>query len=201
VDYLPFQTSALLRKLHKILIPPEIASIKNTTPLDRSPDHEAWTTCLSRPWSPTQSLSSPHLLACIVMGKNNRSPAKTKRSILRLLNYKKDYLADCWGTEIEINHETKEIVWKASEILNLTLIQNIRIIETRGIFNPGFPSLSISEKLQKFQNMWKPDHNCFSFFSCMHHHLRRNTAQCEKFCSGFSSPICERLAYFLSTNN
>ena len=135
------------------------------------------------------------------MGKNYRSPAKINRSILRLLNYKKDYLEDCWGTEIEIDYATKEIVWKASEILRLTLNKNIRIIETRGIFNPTFPSLSFSEKLQKFQNMWKPDHNSFSFFSCMHHHLKRNSTQCDKFCGGFSSPFCGKLTFFLSTNN
>ena len=135
------------------------------------------------------------------MGKNKRSPAKINRSILRLLNYKKDYLEDCWATDIEINQETKKIVWKASEFLNLTLNQNIRIVETRGIFNPGFPPLSFNEKLQKFQNMWKPDHNSFSFFCCMHDHLRRNTAQCDKYCRGFTSPFCGKLAYFLSTNN
>ena len=135
------------------------------------------------------------------MGKSHKSPAKRKRSMLRLLNYKKDYLEDAWGTEIEINCETQEIIWKASELLKLTLKKNTRIIETRGIFNPTFPILSVSEKLQTFQNMWKSDHSSFSFFSVMHHHLRRNSTQCDNFCKGFSFPFCGQLTYFLANNN
>ena len=86
--------------------------------------------------------------------RNNKhkSPAKINRSILRLLNYKKDYLEDCWGIEIEINNEAKTIVWKASELLRLTLNQNIQIAKC--LFNPTFPSLPFSEKLQKLQCLY-----------------------------------------------
>ena len=93
------------------------------------------------------------------MGKSHKSPAKIKRSNLRLLNYKKDYLEDAWGTEIKINSNTQEIIWEASELLKLTLKKNTRIVETRGIFNPIFPCFSLSEKLQTFQNMWISDHS------------------------------------------
>ena len=134
------------------------------------------------------------------MGKNYRSPAKIKRNILRLLNFKKDYLEDCWGTEIDVDNVNNEIIWNASKVLKLTLKQNTKIIETRGIYNPSYPSMSVSEKLQLFQSMWKPDHNFFNFFSCMHHHLRSNSSKCDNFCGGFSFPYCGYLAYFLSTN-
>ena len=70
---------------------------------------------------------------------NTEAQQKSTEVFFRLLNYKKDYLEDCLGTEIEINYETKTIVWKASELLRLTLNQNIRIVETRGLFNPTFP--------------------------------------------------------------
>ena len=59
------------------------------------------------------------------MKKNNRSPVKINRTIVQLLTYKKDYLEDCWGTEIDINYETKDIVWKTSEIIRSTLNPNI----------------------------------------------------------------------------
>ena len=135
------------------------------------------------------------------MGKRYKSPAKIKRSISRLLDFKQTYLEDLWDTEIKIDKETDDVVWKASETLNLTLKQKVSIVETRPFYNPSFSSLPVSKKLTKFQNMWKPDQDSFTFFACMHDHLKRNTAQCNTFCRGFSSPNCGRLAFFLSTNN
>ena len=157
-----------------------------------------WTTCcLLRGLLPS---TSPHSPLVITMGKKYRSPAKLKRSILRLLDYKQAYLEDCWNTEIEIDEENLELVWKASELLRLKLKPKIKIVETRGFYNPTFPTLPFSEKLSKFQNMWKPDQDSFSFFSCMHHHMKKNNSQCDSFCRGFSSPFCGEFAYFLSTN-
>jgi hypothetical protein len=65
------------------------------------------------------------------MGKTYKSRAKTNRSILRLLDFKQSYLEDLWDCEIKIEDEIKDIIWKASEILNLKLKKNIRIVETR----------------------------------------------------------------------
>ena len=137
----------------------------------------------------------------IKMGKNYKSPAKINRSLLRLLEYKKAYLEDCWGSDIEIDDQSKTIIWKASNLLNLTLKKNITIVETRGLYNPTFPLLSFNEKLSKFQNMWQPDLDSFTFFACMHEHIKRNSSKCGSFCGGFSSPYCSELSHLLSTNN
>ena len=51
---------------------------------------------------------------------------------MRLLDYKQAYLEDCWNTEIEIDEENLELVWKASELLRLKLKPKIKIVETRG---------------------------------------------------------------------
>ena len=61
------------------------------------------------------------------MGKTCKSRAKINRSILRLLDFKQAYLEDLWDCEIKIDKDIKDIVWKASDILNLTLKKNIRI--------------------------------------------------------------------------
>jgi hypothetical protein len=134
------------------------------------------------------------------MGKQSKSPAKIARSILRLLEYKQAYLEDCWGAEIETDEQNKKIIWKASKMLNLTLKTNMKIVETRSVYNPTFPALTFGEKLALFQNMWKPDHDSFNFFTCMHEHLRRGSIQCNNFCGAFSSPQCGHLAYFLKNN-
>ena len=78
--------------------------------------------------------ASPHSppAMLLTMGKKYRSPAKLKRSILRLLEYKQAYLEDCWNTEIEIDKQNLELVWKASELLRLKLKPKIKIVETRG---------------------------------------------------------------------
>ena len=87
------------------------------------------------------------------MGKQSKSPAKIARSILRLLEYKQAYLEDCWGAEIETDEQNKKIIWKASKMLNLTLKTNMKIVETRSVYNPTFPALTFGEKLALFQNM------------------------------------------------
>ena len=135
------------------------------------------------------------------MGKSSKSPAKIKRSILRLLDYKQAYLEDCWDTEIVIDQESMNIIWKASETLKLTLKKNIRIVETRHFYNPAYTALPFRQKLAKFQDMWVLDQESFNFFSCMNEHLKRKSSQCDHFCGSSSSPFCGRLAYFLSTNN
>ena len=132
------------------------------------------------------------------MGKKYKSPAKITRSILKILNFKQYFLEDCWNCEIEI--ENKEVVWKASEKLRLKLKPQIKIIETRKYYNPTFEKLSFGEKLLLFQNMWKPDHDSYNFFSCMHNHMKRNSAQCDHFCRGFSLPVCGELTHFLATS-
>ena len=111
------------------------------------------------------------------MGKSNKSPAKIKRSILRLLDYKQAYLEDCWNTEIMIDQENMKIIWNASDTLKLTLKKNIRIVETRNFYNPAFTALPFRQKLAKFQNMWMPDQQSFNFFSCMNEHFKRNSSK------------------------
>ena len=127
------------------------------------------------------------------MGRQYKSPAKTERSLLRLLDYKQAYLEDCWDCEIIIEQETKDVVWNASDSLKLTLKKNVTIVETRDFWNPAFTALSFSQKLAKFQNMWIPDQDSFIFFSCMHEHLKRNSSKCNHYCSLYSSPNCSRL--------
>ena len=95
------------------------------------------------------------------MVKQRKSPAKIARSILRLLQYKQAYLEDCWGAEIEIDTQNKKIIWKASKMLNLTLQTNLKIVETRKLYNPNFPALTFGEKLA----LWKPNHDSFNFFT------------------------------------
>ena len=55
---------------------------------------------------------------------------------------------------IELFHglvcKTKELVWKASKICNLTLIQNIRIKETKKICNQGFVYQLKASKMSKY---------------------------------------------------
>ena len=134
------------------------------------------------------------------MGKTYKSRAKTTRSILRLLDFKQAYLEDLWDCEITIDNEIKDIVWKASDILNLALKKNIRVVETREFFNPSFAVLTLGNKLSKFQNMWEPNQDSFTFFACVHDHLKRNSSQCNSYCHELGSPNCGRLVYFLSTN-
>ena len=134
------------------------------------------------------------------MTRKYKSPAKIARSKLRVMDYKQAYLEDCWDCEIIINHETKKIIWKASESLQLTLKENIRIVETREFYNPSFVALPFNQKLAKFQSMWKMDVDSYNFFACMHQHLRRNNSRCDHFCHSLSSPYCGYLTYFLSTN-
>ena len=81
------------------------------------------------------------------MGKKYRSPAKIARSMLRLLDYKQSYLEDCWDTEIKIDQKTNDIIWKASETLNLTLTHGVNIVENRQFYNPSFATLTFSQKL------------------------------------------------------
>ena len=88
------------------------------------------------------------------------------------MEYKKTFLEDIWDADTTIDSQTKDIIWNTSKVLKLTLERKIKILETREVYNPLFSSLSFSEKLSKFQNMWKPDHASFTFFSCMHHHLK-----------------------------
>ena len=158
-----------------------------------------WTTCyleLGLLFSCPSLSRSP-----VAMGKHYKSPAKIRRSILRLLEYKQTYLEDCWDTEINTNQETKNLIWKASNLLSLTLKKNIRIVENRAFYNPSFPALPFCEKLKKFQDMWKPDQDNLAFFTCMYEHLKRSSSQCDKFCARLGSPYCGRLTYFLSTND
>jgi hypothetical protein len=135
------------------------------------------------------------------MGKKYKSPSKLRRDIFRVLEYKIAYLEDCWDTDVEIDRNSNDIVWNASKYLKLTLEKRTKIVETRKFYNPSFSTSRFQEKLALFQNMWKPDHQSFNFFSCMHHHLKRNSSQCDNFCTKFSSPYCGRLTFFLSTNN
>ena len=90
------------------------------------------------------------------------------------MEFKQSYLEDLWNCEMEINAKAKKILWKTSEVLNLTLKKNIKIVETRQFYNPAFVSLPIGEKLLKFQNMWEPDQDSSTFFACMYEHLKRN---------------------------
>ena len=119
---------------------------------------------------------------------------------MRLLEYKQAYLEDCWGAEIETDEQNKTIIWKASKMLNLTLKTNMKIVETRSVYNPTFPALTFVEKLALFQNMWKPDHDSFNFFTCMHEHLRRGSIKNNNLFGAFSSPQCGLIAYFLKKN-
>ena len=169
--------------------------------LDRSPALVREDCLLPRTWF-TFQLSCPCTCQHISykMGKTYKSRAKTNRSVLRLLNFKQAYLEDLWDCEIKIDTEIKDIVWKASDNLNLTLKKNIRIVETIEFYNPAFAFLTVSQKLSKFQNMWEPIQDSFSFFACVHDHLKRNSTRCTSYCHGFSSPNCGRLVYFLSTS-
>ena len=132
------------------------------------------------------------------MGIKYRSPAKLSRSLLRSLEYKKAKLEDIWDADISINNENFDLIWNVSKCLKITLKKNVQILDA---WQSGFESLPLSVKLTKFQNMWKPDANCFTLFSSVHHHLRRNTSQCDNFCSEFTSPYCGNLTYFLATNS
>ena len=98
------------------------------------------------------------------MGKSSKSPAKIKRSILRLLDYKQAYLEDCWDTEIVIDQESMNMMWKASDTLKLSLKKNISRVETRNFYNPAFKALHFCQKLAKFRNMWMPDQESLNFF-------------------------------------
>ena len=175
----------------------ELSSNRLELPLDRSPGTSSGDNLQLRPWF------SVHLpsFTFTTMGKQYRSPAKKARSILRLLDYKQAYLEDCWGADIIINQQAKKIIWKPSTTLNLTLEQNVRIVETRNLYNPSFAALSFSEKLSIFQKMWKPDQDSLNFFTCMHEHIKRNSIKCNNFCGGFSSPYCGRLSLFFSSGN
>ena len=113
----------------------------------------------------------------------------------------KAYLEDVWNTEIEFDEQRKSLIWKPSSSLRLILKPNIKIVETRHVYNPTCSNQSFSDKLLQFQNMWMPDQHSWTFFSCMHHHLKRQTTKCDSFCSVFSTPYCGELAVFLSTNN
>ena len=62
--------------------------------------------------------------------------------MLRLLDYKQSYLEDCWDTEIKIDQKTNDIIWKASETLNLTLKHGVNIVENREFYNPSFATLT-----------------------------------------------------------
>ena len=134
------------------------------------------------------------------MGNHKKSPAKLSRSIIRLLEYKKAYLEDFGDCNIYLDEKNKKIIWKASSLLNLTLKSNVKIVETRGFYNPAFPELSFCEKLGVFQNMCEPDHDSFNFFACMHDHYKRKNSQSDHFCGAFSSPQCGCLTFFLSTD-
>ena len=61
------------------------------------------------------------------------------------------------------------------------------------IVNLMFPLLPFIQ-LQKFQNTG--NHNSLNLFSCIHHQLRRNRPQCDKFCRWFKSPFCGRWPSF-----
>ena len=135
------------------------------------------------------------------MAKRYKSPAKISRSMRRLFDYKQAYLEDCWNTEIIIDNQTKEIKWKASEYLKLTLKKNIRIVETREFYNPSFKALPFSQKLLKFQSMWNLDQDSYNFFASIHEHVKRNSTKCDHFCKSISSPNCGELTYFLSTHS
>ena len=131
------------------------------------------------------------------MGKSYKSPAKIRRDIMRILEYKVAFLEDCWDSDVFIN-ENLEIIWNASTSLKLTLAKGAKIVETREFYNPAFPKDRFHAKLCSFQNMWKPDQQSLNFFACMHHHLKRSSIECDHFCTSFSSPYCGRLSFFLS---
>ena len=134
------------------------------------------------------------------MGKKYKSPSKLRRNVRRILEYKIAFLEDCWDSDVVIDEHSNYIVWNASKSLKLTLDKGTQIVETRHFYNPSFSTSPFHEKLALFQNMWKPDQHSFNFFSCMHHHLKRSSSQCDHFCNRFSSPYCSRLTFFLSTN-
>ena len=135
------------------------------------------------------------------MGNKYRSPAKVTRSLRRLLEYKKAQLEDIWDCDVSINAEKSDLVWNVSTCLKLTLLPKTDIFKTDQFTNSTYLSLTFGEKLMNFQNMWKPDANSTTFFSCLHNHLRRNSSKCDTFCARLSSSYCGKLAYFLSTNN
>ena len=122
-------------------------------------------------------------------------------ALAEILEYKKAMLEDIWNADVTINNEANDLNLNVSNWLKLTLKKKIKIVETWEFTNPKFVSLSISEKLTQFQNMWKPDENSFTFFSSVHHHLRRNSTQCDHFCTQFTSPCCSNLTYYLATND
>ena len=144
-------------------------------------------------------LSDPPLL--VTMLKKYRSPAKLARNLLRLLEYKEAMLRDIWNADVTINKETKDLVWNVTEHIKLTLKKNQKIVETWEFSNPKFASLQINDKLTQFQKMWKPDEHSFTFFSSVHHHLRRNSTQCDNFCNQFTYPACSHLIHYLVTND
>ena len=90
------------------------------------------------------------------MGNKYRSPVKIARSLSRLLEYKKVMFEDIWNADVTINNEANDLILNVSNCLKLTLKKKIKIVETWEFTNPKFVSLSISEKLTQFQNMWKP---------------------------------------------
>ena len=135
------------------------------------------------------------------MGGKYKSPARIDRSILRALHHKKMYLEDIWYADITIDIYAKKLIWNPSKSLKLSLQQNMKILEIREVFDPSFSTLPLPKKLLKFQNMWTPDQNSFTFFSSMQNHLKRRTMQCDDLCSHTSSPYCQNLTYLLSTNN
>ena len=89
------------------------------------------------------ALSTSPAVSSVTMGNNYKSPAKINRSMKRLLEYKQ-----AWVCLIQIDEKNKEISWKASKLLELTLKNNTRTLETR-----PFPALAFIEKLSQFQNM------------------------------------------------
>ena len=170
-------------------------SLLANTPLERSLFIVVWITCCcDSPSHPGPLIIDPS------MNNKYRSPAKLSRSLSRLLEYKKAMLEDIWNADVTIKTETNDLIWNISKCLKLTLKPKNKILEAWEFTNPQFASLPICEKLTQFQNMWKPDENSFTFFSSIHHHLRRNSSQCDNFCTEFPSPCCSELTYYLATN-
>ena len=66
--------------------------------------------------------------------------------------------------KITFEYHTNSIILHASKCLKLTLKPNIKIVETRQIYNPNF---SFAHKLLQFQNIWMQDQLSWTFFSCM----------------------------------
>ena len=86
-------------------------------------------------------------------------------------------------------------------MFKLTLKSKVELFDAWEVNNKTFSSLTNCEKLTNFQSMWKTDSSSINLYACLHDHLRRNSQECDHFCSSLGSPYCGHLNYFLSTND